>query len=49
MNEVNFLSNNHKRGTVCVLRKASGIWQALEVLDANPLTWLGCFTYLGDD
>lgn len=43
-----FASNGHKRGTICVLRKASGTWQALKVLDANPLTWVGCFSYLGD-
>ena len=46
--ERNFQGNNHKRGTICVLRKGSGIWQALRILEDNPLTWIGCFTYLGD-
>lgn len=46
--EVNFLSNNHKRGTICVLRKCTGTWQALKVLAADPLDWIGCFSYLGD-
>jgi len=53
---VKFIAPHIKKGDVCVLRgTGEGIragvkdgMQALKILTADKLAWVGCFTYVGE-